>query len=111
MAELVGADVTKQYKPRLDGLATRERVYRFIVKFMGQHCGMAPTLREIMRAVGLYSTNTVRFHLMKLEGDGRLAFFDGTDKARGFYLVGARWVAPVVSTGSTDNEDCSANAC
>ena len=53
------------------GIETRERVYQFIVKYMCD-VGYAPTIREIMDAVGLMSTASVYTYLMRLERDGRI---------------------------------------
>lgn len=44
-------------------------VFAFICDHIDEH-GFAPTIREIGAAIGLASTNAVRFHLGKLEQDG-----------------------------------------
>ncbi|MBD3337089.1 MAG: transcriptional repressor LexA [Candidatus Eisenbacteria bacterium] len=47
--------------------------------------GSPPTLRELARALGWRSTNSVRYHLRKLEREGLIRRFPG--RARGFHPV------------------------
>lgn len=53
------------------GIETKERVYQFIVKYMCD-VGYAPSIREIMDAVGLMSTSSVNTYLTQLEIEGRI---------------------------------------
>lgn len=51
---------------------TSDRVYRFLRDYFNT-TGYAPTVRQIMRYMGLGSTNSVYKHLKKLEGDGKIS--------------------------------------
>ncbi|MCX8126767.1 MAG: transcriptional repressor LexA [Dehalococcoidia bacterium] len=48
---------------------TRERIKSFIHWFVGRH-GYAPTVREIMKGLGISSTSVVQYHLNVLEREG-----------------------------------------
>ncbi len=50
----------------------RDEILQFINTFVLDH-GYAPTIREIMRAVGLHSTASVQYHLDALKNDGVIA--------------------------------------
>ena len=50
---------------------TRERVYEFVCRYTKEH-GHSPTVREIGRALGLRSSETVHRHLTELENEGKL---------------------------------------
>ncbi|WP_417039616.1 hypothetical protein [Clostridium porci] len=48
-------------------LTEREaQIYQYIVDYVYEHM-YAPTIREIGKAIGLKSTSSVAFHLMRLE--------------------------------------------
>ena len=49
----------------------RDEILAFVQDFSTQN-GYAPTVREIMRAVGLKSTATVHYHLSKLKELGKI---------------------------------------
>ncbi|MFN7160017.1 MAG: transcriptional repressor LexA [Candidatus Gracilibacteria bacterium] len=51
---------------------TSDRVYRFLRDYFNT-TGYAPTVRQIMRYMGLGSTNSVYKHLKKLEREGRIS--------------------------------------
>jgi SOS-response transcriptional repressor LexA len=51
---------------------TRERVFSFIVDYKADSGGASPSVREIVRALGLSSTSIVNYHVKALEADGRL---------------------------------------
>lgn len=53
------------------GIDTKGRVYQFIVEYMCD-VGYAPTIREIMDAVGLMSTSSVNTYLTRLEIEERI---------------------------------------
>lgn len=50
---------------------SRERVFRFIVEYKRQHDGLSPAIEEISKACALH-TSTVKYHLLKLENQGRI---------------------------------------
>lgn len=50
---------------------TRERVYEFLCRFTREE-GRSPTVRELGRALGLRSSETVHRHLVALEREGRI---------------------------------------
>jgi len=68
-----------------EGESTRARVFRFVVKYMTENGGRPPAIREIMEGVALPSTSNVRYHLVRLERDGRLRLRKG--EPRGIEVV------------------------
>lgn len=50
---------------------TRTRVFEFLCRFTRQN-GRSPTVREIGRALGLRSSETVHRHLVELEREGKI---------------------------------------
>ncbi|MCU0475982.1 MAG: hypothetical protein MUC99_07710 [Anaerolineae bacterium] len=53
-----------------------ERVYAFIVRYIDQHNGMAPSQAEIAVACHM-SRSSVQKHLMWLSGQGRICLIEG----------------------------------
>lgn len=72
------AATSKSLTPR------QEQVYRYISNYAREH-QRPPTIREIMRALGLRYTNGVKWHLGALERKGLLRVDEGT--ARGIRLT------------------------
>jgi len=70
-----------------------DQVFKFIVDYKREHDGLAPTVREIMRGVGVGSTSVVVYHLERLEGQGRIRLL-GWGRSRGIMVVGGRWEYP-----------------
>lgn len=52
-------------------------VLDFIEKYQTDHNGRSPTVREIAKALGLTSTNSVYQHLCKLRAKGLLTWEPG----------------------------------
>jgi len=75
--------VSEEYPP------TRERVFRFIVEYKRQHDGLSPTVEEISRACVLH-TSTVKYHLLKLENQGRIRIVG----RRAIEVIGGVWNLP-----------------
>ena len=72
----------------------REEILRFLTQFVAEN-GYAPSVREIMQAVGLRSTSTVQYHLNELSRAGLIETDGG--KSRAIRLPDRRGV-PVVGT-------------
>ena len=70
----------------------REEILTFLREFVAEN-GYAPSVREIMHAVGLRSTATVHYHLSALQDEGLLTL-DGS-KNRAISLAGGRGL-PIV---------------
>jgi hypothetical protein len=87
----------KKRPPRYQvGQQTRLAIYHFIVAYMTEHCGLPPNYKEIMAGVGLNTTSTLRFHLVRLAEEGKIAYVEDAlpGQARNFYLPGATWTPP-----------------
>ena len=54
-------------------MRSRDKVYNFIVKYVGEHL-YSPSVRDICNGTGLSSTSTVYSHLLALESDGLIKF-------------------------------------
>jgi len=63
---------------------TTEMVYSYIEKYQQENGGVSPSQREIGRACFL-AQSSVRYHLAKLQGLGRIAY--GKGKARHIVLL------------------------
>ena len=61
-----------------------ERIYNFIVDYFAKNSIM-PTMREIMKGVGVTSTSTVAYHLCKLVKQGKIT--KANNKSRAIKLV------------------------
>ena len=68
---------------------TARAVLAYIIAYKRRHDGLAPTYRDIMRAVGISSTSVVAHHIHRLQAAGRLRRGPG---GRGFVVPGGRWV-------------------
>ncbi len=72
----------------LRGRVVAEQLFekrREILRFLARHsrrAGVPPSLREIMRGVGLKSSQTVYHHLGRLEADGYLRRLDDRNRTR-----------------------------
>lgn len=53
------------------GEKIREQMYQFIIEYITEN-GYAPTIRELIGAVGLKSPSSVYCHLTHLEMEGRI---------------------------------------
>ena len=58
----------------------REKIMEFLREFTAQN-GYAPSIREIMQAVGLQSTATVHYHLKSLNESGEISIDGGKNRA------------------------------
>ncbi len=69
-----------------------ERILEIIVRHCGEHCGRAPTNREIGKLAGISSTSVVNYHLNRLQRAGVIR----RDKiaSRAIEIVGATWAPP-----------------
>jgi len=76
---------------------TRERIMRYIRDFVDEH-GYAPTIREILRGLGISSTSVVQYHLNVLERDGQI--HRDPDIFRSIQLVDRRRPMPIPLLGS-----------
>lgn len=71
----------------------RQEIYTFLRNFTAEN-GYAPSIREIMQAVGLRSTASVQYHLNELSREGLLKMGGGKNRAislpshRGIPVVG-----------------------
>jgi len=53
-------------------IRTSQKVFDFIVQFKREHDGVAPTVQEIGKALGLSSKSVVWGHLLQLEMQGKI---------------------------------------
>lgn len=51
------------------GIRTREAMYRAIISYIREH-GYPPTTREIGQMVGLRSTSSIHYQLLKMKDEG-----------------------------------------
>jgi hypothetical protein len=73
-------------------LTPRQRaVLNFIIRFKERNCGDSPTIREIMRGVGIPSTSSVNYTLGVLEKHGHIVRPDSTQASR-IEVPHGRWV-------------------
>jgi len=68
----------------------RDKVYRAILAYCGEHGGNTPTIRELMDIVGISSTSVVGYSINQLIDMGLLEVID-----RKLVVVGAQWTPPV----------------
>lgn len=66
----------RRNQPRQDGIQRREKILAFIQLYRARY-GYGPTMREIGIAVGVASSNTIHYHLVRLEKDGQLQRIPG----------------------------------
>ena len=66
----------------------RGRIFAYIVKYKLSHDGCAPSFRELMDALFIRSTSSVRYHLLRLEKIGMLCRPDGRRTPRTIQVVG-----------------------
>ena len=89
-------DATTKRKPR--SLTRRqEALLRYIIRYKSEHDGNSPTVREMMRAVGITSTSIVNYNLLALERRGHISrpiADEGNhgSASRSITVVGGRWV-------------------
>ncbi|MBE6985635.1 MAG: transcriptional repressor LexA [Ruminococcaceae bacterium] len=58
----------------------REKIMEYLRDFTAQN-GYAPSIREIMQAVGLHSTASVHYHLKELNQSGEISIDGGKNRA------------------------------
>lgn len=58
--------------PQPDGDVKSDAIYRYIVRYKAANDGLSPSVREMVRALGLSSTSVVIYHLDRLEKAGRI---------------------------------------
>ena len=63
-------------------------IFHFIISYKTENDGLSPTYREICEECGISSTSVVRYHLLKLEQEGKIAF---GKKKRGIKIIGGEW--------------------
>lgn len=71
------------------GMATRQRIYDFLVEFITNN-GYSPTIREIADGTGLKAKSWVHHHLSVLEDMGKIHTQNG--KSRTISVVGYKFV-------------------
>lgn len=86
------AAVTAARTMEVERTMKSEAIFAFIVRHKLEHDGVAPTVREILGAVGISSTSVVCYHLALLEEAGRIRRMEGEPRA--IVVVGGQWVAP-----------------
>jgi SOS-response transcriptional repressor LexA len=79
------------------GEEVRDTILNFIIAYKTGHDGCSPSIREIMRECGLLSTNTVNYHLARMEKDGSIR----RNGIRGIEVVGGTWFMQ----GDEDDEE------
>ena len=77
--------------------ARQRALLRYIIRYKCEHDGTSPTIREMMRAVGITSTSIVNYNLLALERRGHISrpiADDGNHgaAARSITVTGGRWV-------------------
>ena len=68
---------------------TRDRIFECIVRYKRAHDGLSPTAKYIADTCFI-AASTVRYHLYRLEGEGRIRLVKGG----GIEVVGGRWECP-----------------
>lgn len=68
---------------------TRDKVYRAIVAYAGEHGGNTPTRRELCELTEISSTSVVSWHIAKLIASDLLEIID-----RKLIVVGGQWTPP-----------------
>lgn len=68
------------------------RMYHEIVRHCAEQGGNAPSIRELMKLLGINSTSLVARHLKHLERVGLIRLTTGS--ARGIIVVGSSWTPP-----------------
>lgn len=68
----------------------REAMLHYIITYKQEHDGQAPTIRDIMDALGISSTSVVSHHLARLEREGRIE--RSRADSRSIRVRGGRWV-------------------
>lgn len=68
-----------------DDPKTAEEIFDCVVAYKRQHDGLTPSVRQIAERVTV-SRSTVRYHLLKLQGAGRLHL-----TRRGIEIAGGEW--------------------
>lgn len=68
------------------------RVLSAIIRYKIKHDGNSPTLRDLMRMVGISSTSVISHHLRRLELAGKIE--RGVSSARDIVIPGAKWIPP-----------------
>jgi len=74
---------------------TRDRIFECIVRYKRAHDGLSPTAKYIAKTCFI-AASTVRYHLYRLEGEGRIRLVKGG----GIEVVGGRWECPDVQGAS-----------
>lgn len=74
---------------RPPNMAGRERVYRAILDYAGEHGGNTPTRRELLELCDMSSTSVVSYHIAHLVEDGLLELRD-----RKLIVCGGTWAPP-----------------
>ncbi len=60
-------------RKRIRGLTPKQRwIWRFMLRYQGGNHGLPPTLREIMEATGITSTNGVKDIMGRLLREGKV---------------------------------------
>lgn len=73
--------------------ARQQATLNFIIRFKAGNCGDSPTIREIMRGVGIPSTSSAAYTLLRLEQRGYICRGLGNGaRTNRIEVVGGRWV-------------------
>lgn len=75
-------------------MKTETKVYLAIYRYLDEHNGQSPSMREIRALSGLGSTNTVSFHVNELAKRG-LVLYEGDRSARSISLPGSTYANPL----------------
>lgn len=79
------------YQETDQAVATRERVFEFVVAYKKEHDGNSPSLREIADACHIVVSGAY-YHLSRLELDNRVRI--SGPRSRTIEIVGATWSPP-----------------
>jgi hypothetical protein len=79
------------YKETDQVVATRERVFEFVVAYKKEHDGNSPSLREIADACHIVVSGAY-YHLSRLELEHRVRL--SGPRSRTIEIVGATWLPP-----------------
>ena len=90
-----GPTVSKPKPPK--PLTERQRaMLAFIIAYKEANQGATPTLRQMMRAVGIPSTSNAAYNLERLAARGCIEWQRGDrgGRANDIRIPGARWIGP-----------------
>lgn len=80
----------------------RAAILKFIIDFKRAHDGIAPSMREMMKAFKIPSTSIMHYILADLETSGAITLLPFS---RGIIVTGGRWVSPSPSSPLANLEE------